>query len=91
MFTTFNTKLLTFWTQKVFIFPLRTMEVASDQVLYNIFSNVEVLINCNKEMLRELEQVMRAEAGGDVHIGDVFTKLVSLISFSVFFFTLSLN
>jgi len=61
----------------VFIFPMRTMEVLNEQALYAIFSNLEVLINCNKEMLKELEQVMSTQSveGGDVHLGDVFTKL----------------
>lgn len=59
----------------VFIFPLRTMQVVTEQVLYSIFSNLEVLINCNKEMLKELEIVMDAKTGGDVEIGEVFTKL----------------
>ena len=61
----------------VFIFPLRTMQVATEQILYSIFSNLEVLINCNKEMLKELEIVMDAKTGGEVEIGEVFTKLVS--------------
>eukprot|EP00339_Tiarina_fusa_P014402 CAMPEP_0117009036 /NCGR_PEP_ID=MMETSP0472-20121206/8327_1 /TAXON_ID=693140 ORGANISM="Tiarina fusus, Strain LIS" /NCGR_SAMPLE_ID=MMETSP0472 /ASSEMBLY_ACC=CAM_ASM_000603 /LENGTH=436 /DNA_ID=CAMNT_0004711225 /DNA_START=18 /DNA_END=1329 /DNA_ORIENTATION=+ len=59
----------------VFIFPLRTMEIASEQVLYSIFSNVEVLIHCNKEMLKALEEVIGDKTGGNVQIGGVFTKL----------------
>mmetsp|Transcript_32457 Transcript_32457/g.55527 ORF Transcript_32457/g.55527 Transcript_32457/m.55527 type:complete len:564 (+) Transcript_32457:74-1765(+) len=59
----------------VFIFPLRTMKIATEQVLYNIFSNLEVLIHCNEEMLKELEQVIDAKTGAEVQIGEVFTKL----------------
>ena len=68
----------------VFIFPMRTMQVITEQVIYSIFSNLEVLINCNKEMLRELEQVIDAETGAEVQIGEVFTKLVSIF-FEIFF------
>lgn len=64
---------------------MRAMEVMNEQALYGIFSNVEVLINCNKEMLKELEQVMSTQGGegGDVHIGDVFTKLVGFPFFHI--------
>lgn len=56
------------------------MEVVSEQILYSIFSNVEVLIHCNKEMLKELEVVIGDKAGVDIQIGEVFTKLVSCCS-----------
>ena len=52
------------------------MEVVTEQTLYAIFSNVEVLIGCNKEMLKELESVIGDRTGGDIQIGQVFTKLV---------------
>lgn len=55
------------------------MEVVPEQTLYSIFSNVEVLIHCNKEMLKELEVVIGDKAGVDIQIGEVFTKLVSFL------------
>lgn len=61
----------------VFIIPLRTLEVVSEQVIYAIFSNVEVLINCNKEMVNELEVATDNgnKWGDEVQIGPIFTKL----------------
>uniref|UniRef100_A0A7S4M713 DH domain-containing protein n=1 Tax=Vannella robusta TaxID=1487602 RepID=A0A7S4M713_9EUKA len=60
----------------VFIFPMRAMAILDDKSLYNVFSNVEVLINCNKEMLTQLENTIQTtNAGDDVTIGDVFTQL----------------
>lgn len=59
----------------VFIFPLRTMQVLTEQAIYSIFSNLEVLINCNKTMLSELEKIIDATTGAEVEIGEVFTKL----------------
>mmetsp|Transcript_124780 Transcript_124780/g.186397 ORF Transcript_124780/g.186397 Transcript_124780/m.186397 type:complete len:518 (-) Transcript_124780:63-1616(-) len=60
----------------VFIFPLRAMAILDDKSLYNVFSNVEVLINCNKEMLTQLEgTIQTTNVGDDVTIGSVFTAL----------------
>ena len=68
---------LTRGLSQVFIFPMRTMASVDEKTLYSIFSNVEVLINCNKEMLTQLEQVMHDNEGSDdVVIGFVFTQLV---------------
>ena len=53
------------------------MQVMPENTLLSIFSNVEVFINCNKEMLKELEEKMAASKSGDeVQIGKVFAKLV---------------
>lgn len=63
----------------VFIFPLRTMGIIDEQELKQIFSNVEVLIHCNKEMLKQLESVIgdnsNGKFDGDIQIGEIFTKL----------------
>jgi len=57
----------------VFIFPLRTMSVLDEQKEKQIFSNVEVLLGCNMEMLNGLESVMSGNSS--ITIGDVFTQL----------------
>jgi len=59
----------------VFIFPLRAMQILDEHNLKNIFSNVEVLINCNKEMLDQLEKAIQSNQGDDTKIGHVFTQL----------------
>lgn len=59
----------------VFIFPLRAMQTVPESTLYSIFSNVEVLVGCNQEMLRGLGDKMEGKEGVDVTIGEVFTKL----------------
>jgi len=61
----------------VFIIPLRAMELVSDQVIYAIFSNVEVLLGCNKEMAKELEKATNngTKDGDQVQVGQCFTKL----------------
>jgi len=60
----------------VFIFPMRTMAILDENHLYKIFSNVEVLINTNVEMLAQLEKQMETtQTGDDVLIGTVFTQL----------------
>jgi hypothetical protein len=52
------------------------MAVLEEKVLYSIFSNLEVLINCNKEMLIQLEKIItETPAGDDVTIGHAFTGL----------------
>lgn len=57
------------------------MAILDEKNLYNVFSNVEVLINCNKEMLDQLEKTMQTTtAGDDIRIGDVFTQLVNIIA-----------
>ena len=55
------------------------MQVVPEPSLYNIFSNVEVLINCNKEMLKLLEPKiaeMEEMENENVLIGECFTVLV---------------
>ena len=66
------------------------MQILPENFLYNIFSNVELLINCNKEMLKELEEKMSVAVGDEVLIGQVFTKLVcSFYYFSIFYFKIN--
>lgn len=61
----------------VFIIPLRAMELVSDQVIYAIFSNVEVLLGCNKEMVKEMDEATNGgtKDGDEVQVGQCFTKL----------------
>lgn len=64
---------------------MRTMAILDENHLYKIFSNVEVLINTNVEMLAQLEKQMETtQTGDDVLIGTVFTQLV-IIFFILFF------
>lgn len=59
----------------VFIFPMRTMQILDENNLKRIFSNVEVLIACNQEMLIQLEKAIQTNQGDDIQIGHVFTQL----------------
>ena len=60
------------------------MASVDDKTLYSIFSNLEVLIHCNKEMLAQLEKVMEnTPPGEDQVIGFVFTQLVGSPSLSL--------
>lgn len=56
---------------------MRTIKILDETTLKNIFSNAEVLINCNREMLTQLEESMATtDTGDEVQIGTVFTQLV---------------
>ena len=62
------------------------MGILDEKTLYHVFSNVEVLINCNKEMLDQLAKpIQTTTAGDELKIGDIFTTLVRKI-FSFYFF-----
>ena len=63
------------------------MQTVPESSLYSIFSNVEVLVGCNQEMLRGLGDKMEGKEGVDVTIGEVFTKLVRISLLSLLFFT----
>lgn len=49
-----------------------------EPTLYNIFSNIEVIINCNKEMLKEFDEQRASAANTEegLKVGQVFLKLV---------------
>lgn len=62
----------------VFIFPLRAMKLVADNVLYNIFSNAEVLIGTNQEFLKGLDEVFPdgvESITADASVGHVFTNM----------------
>ena len=64
----------------MFIFPLRTVEILDEKTIYSIFSNVEVLIGCNTEMLKGLgDKMQNTTSGVEITIGSVFSMLVCFL------------
>jgi len=59
----------------IFLLPLRIQNVIPEGVLFSIFSNVEVIVGCNKQFYKDLEECMAKAGEGEVLIGAAFTKI----------------
>eukprot|EP01087_Luapelamoeba_hula_P006892 TRINITY_DN1699_c0_g1_i2.p1 TRINITY_DN1699_c0_g1~~TRINITY_DN1699_c0_g1_i2.p1 ORF type:complete len:913 (+),score=168.52 TRINITY_DN1699_c0_g1_i2:275-3013(+) len=62
---------------KIFLFPLQAMAFLPEQGISTIFSNVEILLNVNKEFLANLDAQLSQYGADDANLplGDVFRKM----------------
>jgi len=59
----------------IFIIPMRLQKIVGEDIIFAIFSNVEVIIGCNRQFYKDLEACMANANGGEVLIGAAFTKI----------------
>lgn len=58
----------------VFLIPLRATNIIPADQINQIFSSLELIVEVNREVLKELESRQKDESA-DVLVGDVFTKM----------------
>jgi len=66
---------------QVFLIPLRATQILTTEQINQIFSSLELIVEVNREVLKELENRMKgAEPDADIQIADIFAKMVSSIN-----------
>lgn len=75
-------------TVRVWLEPLRQPGMLTEEEVANIFSIIEKILAFHQNFLKQLQQVMKPGWTAQIAIGELFTKSVTMIQMSIFFFVL---